>query len=231
MSRLLWGFVASCCLAATGCFNGPAASPVRTTSAARPAANSANQATAPAFAAEEPDPVPEGGHTAADPSERTIPDGFHELKLSGISFVTPDLWKKVRPANQIIEAEYELPPPDGGTDPARLTLMPSGGVPREVIATRAREFNFEPGTGPLIEALKAGETDATWVDFRGEWKGPTFGPIDPRPDYRMLLVIVPFTESSAFYVKLTGPRETVAAREEEFREFVQSARIEPPGRE
>jgi hypothetical protein len=72
---------------------------------------------------------------------------------------------------------------------------------------------------------------ATWVDVQGQWKGPPFRRSEVRPDYRMLLVIIPFSERSGFYVKLTGPRETIEAREEEFRGFVQSIRVVQPERE
>ncbi|MSR58012.1 MAG: hypothetical protein EXS05_10090 [Planctomycetaceae bacterium] len=148
-----------------------------------------------------------------------------ELKLEGISFVIPGGWKAVKPPNRIIEAEFELPHADGDDHDGRLTLMSSGGDPEEAIATRSAEFNREPGVQPQIEKIKVGEIEATWVDLRGEWKGPSFRPVEPRSDYRMLLVIVPFTSRSAFYAKLTGPQATVAAREQEFRKFIQSAQI------
>ena len=80
-----------------------------------------------------------------------------ELRLEGISFFVPPEWRKVRPPNKIIEAEFELPPPDGTLEPARLTLMASGGNPQDVIALRTAEFITEPGHGPRVEMLKIGE--------------------------------------------------------------------------
>jgi len=154
------------------------------------------------------------------------------LELEGIRFVVPGGWNKVKPQNNIVEAEFELPHLPGDEFDGRLTLMSSGGDPQDVIANRTAEFIREPGSGLTVEPLIIGRIEATWVDLQGEWKGPAFKPVDPRPDYRMLLVIIPFTERSAFYAKLTGPRETVTAREEEFRAFVQSAQItmpQPPG--
>ncbi|HEY2252721.1 MAG TPA: hypothetical protein VGH74_16720, partial [Planctomycetaceae bacterium] len=78
---------------------------------------------------------------------------------------------------------------------------------------------------PSEEKLEISGIEATLLDLQGEWKGPTFRPIEPRADYRMLLVIVPFSERSAFYAKLTGPRATVAAHEDEFREILKSAKF------
>ncbi|HTI50482.1 MAG TPA: hypothetical protein VL475_06005, partial [Planctomycetaceae bacterium] len=135
------------------------------------------------------------------------------------------------PQTYIVEAEFELPRIEGDEYDGRLTLMSSGGDPREVMANRTAEFVQEPDHRPAVETMRIADVDATWLDVRGQWKGPTFRPVDPRDDYRMILVIIPFTPHSAFYVKLTGPRETIAAREHEFLQFVQSARLTPPGEE
>jgi hypothetical protein len=161
------------------------------------------------------------------PRETADDDRPHELLLdqSGISFVVPAGWKRVKPQTNIIEAEFELPRVDGDEYDGRLTLMSSGGNPQEVIATRTAEFRREPGEAATSEKLSIGSFEASLIDLRGEWKGTSFRPVPPRADYRMLLVIVPFSERSAFYAKLTGPRSTIAAHEEAFREFLRSAKI------
>jgi len=148
-----------------------------------------------------------------------------DLKDSGIAFQVPGTWKRVKPDTNIIEAEYELPTAEGDEYPGRLTLMSSGGAVEETLARRTSEFKFEPGEAPAKETLEIGGIESLLVDFRGEWKGPSFRPIEPRAGYRMLFVVVPFTERSAFYAKLTGPRATIAAHEEEFRAFLKSAKI------
>lgn len=148
-----------------------------------------------------------------------------ELKDSRVTFTVPGEWKRVKPDTNIIEAEFELSSAEGDEYPGRLTLMSSGGSAEETLARRTGEFKFEPGEGPSKETLEVGGIESTLVDFRGEWKGPSFRPIEPRPGYRMLLVIVPFSERSAFYAKLTGPRATIAAHEADFREFLKSARL------
>lgn len=148
-----------------------------------------------------------------------------ELKDSRITFQVPGEWKRVKPDTNIIEAEFELASAEGDEHPGRLTLMSSGGSSEETLARRTAEFKFEPGEGPSKEVLEVGGIESTLVDFRGEWKGPSFRPIEPREGYRMLLVIVPFTERSAFYAKLTGPRATIAAHEADFREFLKSAKL------
>jgi hypothetical protein len=152
-----------------------------------------------------------------------------DLRLEGIQFRVPGHWRQVKPQTNIVEAEFELPHAEGDEHDGRLTLMFSGGNPDEVISNRTAEFVHDPDHSPRIESVMIGDTEARWVDLQGEWKGPSFRPIEPRPEYRMLLVIIPFTAHSSFYVKLTGPQNTIAAHEESFREFVESARLTPPG--
>jgi hypothetical protein len=153
-------------------------------------------------------------------------EGPHELTLdqSGIRFVVPAGWKRVKAPNRIVEAEFELPRVEGDEYDGRLTLMSAGGDPQEIIAIRTAEFRQEPGEPATTETMKIGDFDARLVDLRGEWK-ESVRPSAPRADYRMLLAIIPFSERSAFYAKLTGPRSTIAAHETEFREFLRSAKI------
>ncbi|MFN0056450.1 MAG: hypothetical protein ACKV0T_30250 [Planctomycetales bacterium] len=153
-----------------------------------------------------------------------------EIKLDGIVVVVPGTWKRVKPQTNIIDAEFELPRAEGDEFDGRLTLMAAGGDPQEVIGNRTAEFRLEEGQPPKIETLIVGEVTVQWVDLRGEWRGPTFRPVEPRPDYRMLLAIIPFTPRSAFYAKLTGPSATVAAHEADFRRFVESTKVTLPPR-
>ncbi len=170
------------------------------------------------------DDVNLAGEAVSDSAEPAGPQEL-ELKESGISFVAPGSWKRVAPQNNIIEAEFSLPRADGDEYDGRLTLMSSGGLPQETIATRTGEFNMEPGERATTEKLSVGGFEASLVDLRGEWKGSAFQPMPPRADYRMLLFVIPWSERSGFYAKLTGPRTTIAAHEEAFREFLRSAKI------
>ena len=162
--------------------------------------------------------MPARGETTAESQELT-------LEESGVSFVLPAGWKRVKPETNIVEAEFELPRAEGDEYDGRLTLMSSGGQVSETMAVRKSEFKFDEGEAPLEEKIEISGIESTLLDLRGEWKGPSFRQIEPRADYRMLLVIVPFSERTAFYAKLTGPRATIAAHEEEFLDFLKTAKI------
>lgn len=228
MERFLRGIIACTCVLAMGCFGSSEKPPdVAPTPAVKVPDRTGEHADEIADA-----PANDSGSegNAADEISANAPaEGLVELKLDGIRFVVPGGWKAVKPQTNIVDAEFELPRVEGDEFDGRLTLMFSGGDPQEVIANRSAEFVQAPSQTPHVETLRLGTAEATWVDLQGAWKGPAFRPIEPRADYRMLLVIIPFTEHSAFYVKLTGPQATIAAHEQSFRDFVRSAKITHPG--
>jgi hypothetical protein len=233
MERFLWGIIACLCVLVAGCFKSSEKPPeVVPAPAAKESAKAPERveetAAAPTTDTTNPDNTA-AENAAEEAAPETPAEGLVELKLDGIRFVVPGGWKAVKPQTNIVDAEFELPRVDGDEFDGRLTLMFSGGDPQEVIANRSAEFMQAPSQTPHAETLRIGSVDATWVDLQGVWRGPAFRPIEPRPDYRMLLVIIPFTEHSAFYVKLTGPQATIAAHESGFRDFVRSAKITHPG--
>lgn len=170
---------------------------------------------------------PETRLVESAPQEAPAGDEAGVLQLEGIAFAPPpESWKRIKPRVRILDAEFELPRAEGDQHDARLTLMASGGDPQETISNRVNEFRHD-GTGPFISKMRVAGVEATWVDIRGEWKGPAFERIEPHPDYRMLLVIIPHTGAAAYYLKLAGPAATVAAHEAMFRAFVESAVLTP----
>jgi hypothetical protein len=233
LSFLLAGFV---CASLVGCSDAPG--PVE-----KVAKNTAAESAAPESAPSQYEPPMDDGKIVDDKDDRDVGElgpakddgglpetaddtGPHELVLdqSGISFIVPAGWNRVKPPNRIVEAEFELPRVEGDEYSGRLTLMSSGGDPQEILAIRTAEFRQQPGEPATTEKMMIGDHKARLIDLRGEWK-ESVRPSAPRADYRMLLFIMPFSERSAFYAKLTGPRSTVAAHEAEFREFLRTAKI------
>lgn len=233
MTRIVWPLIGGCLAMACGCAR-PAAPPPPA-AAAPPGATAAATEQHLSETPEAVEPVSVAlQSTDPEPSQDlppTEPGGPVDLKLDGIQFVVPASWRSVKPQTNIVEAEFELPRVEGDEHDGRLTLMFSGGDPQEVISNRTAEFRHDAEHSPRVTTIHIRDVEATWADLRGEWKGPSFRPIEPRPDYRMLLVIIPCTAHSSFYAKLTGPQRTVAAHELAFRAFIESALVTPPGLE
>lgn len=228
MARSIFLFSVVVSVACLGC-NGDSSAP-GSGSAETPVATAPPDTAAAGEQVDQPEAAtddPATGDDSADGSDKAAPAIATELKLDGISFMIPPAWKRVEPpTSRIVEAEYTLPRAEGDEFDGRLTLMAAGGDNDANIARWTGEFNQEPGRGAKIETMKISGVEATTADIRGEWKGSSFAPnSSPRADYRLLAVIIPFTERNSFYLKLTGPKETVAKYEEQFREFAQSARI------
>lgn len=225
MSKFKMTLACLLCTCLLGCENKPGS--------VQQAAQSKQSKEADAADAEGPPPqseppleeMPAKDDAAVESREPAAEETVLTLEETGATFILPAGWKRVKPENKIVEAEFELPRAEGDEYDGRLTLMSSGGQVSETMANRKGEFKFDESEPPVEEKMEVSGIESTLLDLRGEWKGPTFKPIDPRADYRMLLVIVPFSERAAFYVKLTGPRATIAAHEDEFREFMKSAKI------
>lgn len=168
---------------------------------------------------------PAAGETAVAEA-KAADTGPVEVKVEGFSFLVPASWKRVMPpSSRIVDAEFTIPRAEGDEFDGRLTMMAAGGDNDANIARWTGEFNQPPGQGAKVETVKIAGSEAIWVDIRGEWKGSSFNRIEPRPDYRMIALIIPFNERSSYFLKLTGPRATIAGVEEEFKTFAKSARM------
>jgi hypothetical protein len=66
--------------------------------------------------------------------------------------------------------------------------------------------------------------DAVFVSIDGDFKN--VGEAEARKDYRLLALLQPAPEFTLF-VKMTGPRELVAANEAAFEQFCQSISVDP----
>lgn len=65
---------------------------------------------------------------------------------------------------------------------------------------------------------------ATLVDACGTFSDMFDKP--KKPNWQILGVAIPIDAEHNYFVKLTGPRETVSARRDEFLKFVESAQFE-----
>ena len=173
------------------------------------AANGSTPASDPAAAANEAKPISTG-----------------PLDLDGVSLIVPEGWQRVDPpTSRIVEAEFAIPKAEGDEFDGRLTIMAAGGGRDDNIGRWRGEFVVESQDDAKTEALTVSGVESTKVDIRGTWKGPSFKPVPPRENYRMLAVIVPTGQTAAYYVKLVGPKATMAANAEKFDAFVSSMKL------
>lgn len=171
-------------------------------------------------------PVPEAAplHAEDAQADRTETQIAGANVFDGIQFQIPAGWEQVAlsPAQQgMISASFKIPQAGDGV---KLTLSSVGGGIDANLQRWKGQFQLPPGESPQQETLRVDDADAIWLDLRGTFdSGPA---IDSgvASNMRMIGVAIP-RSSRDFYLKLTGPREQLLKVEDEFRDFVQSARF------
>jgi hypothetical protein len=164
----------------------------------------------------------QGGQGEADAATTRV--GPFERSFDGIRFSVPAGWKEAElsPRQQgFVDARFLIPA--RGVD-VELTCSSVGGGIEANIDRWKTQFRGGPGDEPVIETITVDGVDATWADLRGTFHAGMAAAAEPRTDWRMLGVGIPLAPRE-FYLKLTGPRDAVAAVAEDFRTFVKSARI------
>ena len=157
----------------------------------------------------------------AAPQEETV-------KLSGgkITMPAPEGWKREEVRSRIIEAEFSIPKVEGDADDGRVTFMAAGGGPEANIERWKNQFSPGKGADKLksdVEKIKVGDADVYMVDIQGVFKSQPRGPLGPTETlsgYRMLGAIVVLKNGGEYYVKVTGPKKTVAANVEAFQAMI-----------
>jgi hypothetical protein len=179
----------------------------------------------------------------APPQQLRLADGALELAL-------PATWKKVAPKSQIIEHEFEVAPAEGDAEGGRLTIMAAGGGVEGNVARWVGQFRnpqggelpklpapaepvaegqaAEPNVGQRTWKKQAGGLETHVVDLRGTYadrpRGP-FGPAVDRENYQMLGWIVPTPKHGMWFVKMYGPRKTMAQAMPEFLKMIDSLKV------
>ncbi len=145
-------------------------------------------------------------------------------EFDGIRFQIPEGWEQVTlsPAQQgLITASFRMP--QAGNE-IKLTLSSVGGGIDANLQRWVGQFQLPPGEAPRQETIRVDHVDAVWLDLRGTFdSGPAFDSA-AESGMRMIGVAIPRAPRD-FYLKLTGPREQLLKVEEEFRDFVKSARF------
>ena len=158
----------------------------------------------------------------ANPASRVLQTPTEKL-IAGVKFEIPAGWEEKTLSSTMIAGEYALP---GAAGPGRLTLSTAGGGTAANMDRWKGQFQRgpadpEPTEAPLTVAGKA----ATLIEVHGTYTD-MFGGGGPKSKWQLLGVAIPIDQDHNYFVKLTGPSETLAARREEFLKFVESARFE-----
>ena len=197
MKRIHWILTT---LILTGCSEQPA--PLDTRVAKAPALESETARSAP-----------------KSPAEKSA---LRDTTVGGFEFKVPGDWEEKPPKSEFLLGEFTVP---GEAGPARLTLSSARGG----IEANLDRWRGQIQTGPKDPPASQSEVEfdgrtATLIELTGTYSD-MFGGGAPNKNSKLLGVAAALGEAD-FFVKMTGPAETVTDRRDEFLKFVASARRE-----
>ena len=139
----------------------------------------------------------------------------------------PARWEAQRPSVRFIEVELKVPPKENdAADPGRLTIMQAGGSVEANVERWYGQFRQPDGKSSKeaanvdekeVDGLKVHTVDVsgTFLDRRGP-----FGPATEKEAYRMLAAIIQTDGAGNYFIKLTGPTETIKQNEKAFARMI-----------
>lgn len=151
-----------------------------------------------------------------------------------IKLTAPKSWKKVKPRNRIIKYEFAAPAAKGDKQTGRVTMMGAGGGIEANVARWMKQFR-QPDSKTTkdrtkVTEKKVGANKVHLVDISGTYKDQPGGPFSGKPavmrkDYRMLSAIIETPKYGHYFLKMYGPKKTIAANEKDFQELIKSLKV------
>ena len=148
------------------------------------------------------------------------------IEVAGLTATVPAAWKKEKPSNSMRLAQYSLPKAAGDAEGAELSVFafPGGsGSLKDNLARQTAAF-VDAGRTASDKKVKVGPHDATLQDVTGTFKkkvAPMAEDFKPLENYRQLYVVFE-AGGRQVYIKVVGPKATVAKHEKEFEAFLAS---------
>ena len=147
------------------------------------------------------------------------------VEIDGLKSTTPAGWTEEKPSNTLRVKQFRLPKAEGDKADADLGIshVPGGGSLEDNV--KRWKGMFAPPEGKKIDdvfkvdKMKVGDVNIHYVDVHGTYKGSSFEKIEPKPNYRMLMVVFE-SKNGPYYFRLVGPAKTVEAHKKGFDEWV-----------
>ena len=170
------------------------------------------------------------GSTATNPqanSSQSSASASGELK-----FKAPDGWTTEKPTSSMRAAQYKLPKVEGNKDDATLVLYyfgaTQGGTAQanidRWIGQMRRPDGSDSKSKAKTESMTVNGLKVTTVDVTGTYTAemaPGSQTFHNDTDYRLRAAVIE-TPKGNYFVKLAGPAKTIARRDKEYNDYLQS---------
>jgi hypothetical protein len=151
----------------------------------------------------------------------------------------PEGWLRKKPANNIIEHEFQVPASEGDERPGRMTVMSAGGTIGANVDRWIGQFSQPDKSSTKDktkqEKLSVAGQEITLIDISGTYddRPPRADRGVERENYRMLAAIVVTKQvekkdgkeiekkTGNYYVKFVGPSQTVEDHAEGFKKMLE----------
>jgi gluconolactonase len=148
--------------------------------------------------------------TPEKPAAETV-----KVELEGMTLNVPKSWEQQKPSSNLRLGQFAIKPVEGDADTSELAIFPPfGGSVRQNVDRWIQQFD---GQGREMKATQGECPQGKYVliELTGTYKKP-FGPpflqqTQPAENYKMLGVILSKADGGNFFLKLTGPKASVAA--------------------
>jgi hypothetical protein len=148
--------------------------------------------------------------------------------VGGLSFELPEGWVEEPTSSAMRFAQYRLPGDSSG-DAEVAVFANIGGSVEQNVDRWLGQFQKADGSpareAASVQTRKIGGYNVTLVDVSGTYRAGGMGRMaqsaGPKPKYRMLAAVVEAQEGP-WFVKLTGPSDTVEKWQPSFLEYIES---------
>jgi len=170
-------------------------------------------------------PVPVAEATPSSSSETSNASAViteaKDKSFPGITVTVPAGWEERPPASEFVQGEFRI---SGSAGPARLTMSSTGGgIDANLARWRTQFIRGADDPEPKQTTISVGGEDAVILEMHGTFRdGFSGGP--PQTGWCLIGAAIP-TGPATFFVKLTGPRDTVVAHRDEIEQLVKTARL------
>lgn len=146
-----------------------------------------------------------------------------KVKAADLNLDIPREWKQQQPSNNLRLAQFLVPAKKEGAKPAELVVSgPFGGSASQNIKRWFGQFQSEGRTAKMTQG-KTEQGKYVLVDMTGTYNrsvGPPFRrQTEAVPNFRVVNVMLTVTAGKGgnYFLKLTGPKETVKEAIDQFR--------------